>query len=306
MRNLAAGRALALAGQVAFASIAVRRPALARARTQPAIYVGRKLASEQAAPARWRLWLLILLSVSVVMLVVLLANDMKHLRQFSRYLETTGPAVPPATVLHPLTVKPNRDFDLPLAVLREPTVPLAARFVRRWLPSGPQLCEALRGAGANVGDWRQSAFDDRTFECVAEISIEPADRAKSVFVQVRGQGAGEVGSVRVKLVAPELTPDGRLAGNVAQLFETTLREAAWTDLASLLSRIERLQDVTEARFGSLLIFKKEPSSESSYNFILGLQSDDDAQRAVASFFSAANWLPYAPPTGEVTAPTHLN
>jgi len=258
----------------------------------------------QPKKGRAVMWLLIVLSLSIVGATVLLSNDMRHLKSLAHYfgIELFPPAPPPPPPppkvfrrAEPVSIKiAPRMFDLPQPAL-------ASVFLRTWRISGPAMCEALRSAGIETSEWKETAFNSDTFECSHE-QIFKKDKdhiVSSLFLVVRGNGNGAISSMRVKLVGPATNSDGQLDAGTMRIFETMLTQPAWLDFHDTLAAIRNLKDVKEEGFGALINFTQEFSRPGAFNFTLLLQETSPQQRRTKDYFSPKTWLPAPDPSWQV-------
>ncbi|MBW9056299.1 DUF6030 family protein [Rhizobium mesosinicum] len=250
------------------------------------------------------MWLLIVLSVSIVGATVLLSNDMRHLKSLARSfgIELFPPAAPPPPPppkifrrTEPVSIKiAPRTLDLPQPAL-------ASAFLRTWRISGPVMCEALRSAGVETSEWAETAFNSDTFECSYEhvYKKEKEHVVSSLFLVVRGNGRGMITSMRVKLVGPATDSNGQLDPAIVRIFETMLTQPAWLDFHDALTAIRNLKDVKEEGFGVLINFTQEYSRPGAFNFTLLLQENSAQQRRTKDYFSPKTWLPAPDPSWQV-------
>jgi Family of unknown function (DUF6030) len=259
----------------------------------------------QPKKGRAVMWLLIFVSFSIVSATVLLSNDMRHLKSLAHYFgvelfpaPTPPPPPPPPKVFRraePVSIKiaPHM-FDPPQPLL-------ASVFLRTWRISGPAMCEALRSAGVETSEWAETAFNSDTFECSYEhIYKKEKDRiVSSLFLVVRGNGAGTITGMRVKLVGPATDASGQLDAGILQVFETMLTQPAWLDFHDALSAIRNLKDVKEEGFGALINFTQEYSHPGSFNFTLLLQETSPQQRRTKDYFAPKTWLPAPDPSWQI-------
>jgi hypothetical protein len=255
----------------------------------------------QPKKGRAVMWLLIVLSVSIVGATVLLSNDMRHLKSLAHSfgIELFPPAAPPPPPpprvfrrTEPVSIKiPPRMFDPPQPAL-------ASVFLRTWRISGPVMCEALRSAGVETSEWTETAFNSDTYECSYEhiYKKEKEHIASSLFLVVRGNGRGTITSMRVKLVGPATDGNGQLDPSILRIFETMLTQPAWLDFHEALAAIRNLKDVKEEGFGALINFTQEYSRPGAFNFTLLLQETSAQQRRTKDYFSPKTWLPAPDPS----------
>lgn len=247
-------------------------------------------------------WLLLTISLSLVMGTVLLSNDMKHLKTVSHYFgfDLSAPDVrppPPKALPRPT---PPATFTLPLHIIEPPSAQTASTFLRTWRISGPAMCAALRDAGIETSDWAAASFNADTFECFFEQGgkREKDQLPNSIFVIVRGDAAGAINNMRVKIINPETDPNGQLDPGILQIFETMLRQPQWLDFHETLTAIKNLKDIKEDGFGASINFAREVLNAGRYNFTLSLDATSGPQKRTRRYFSDRTWLPSPDPTAE--------
>ncbi|UVD55750.1 DUF6030 family protein [Rhizobium sp. Pop5] len=247
-------------------------------------------------------WLLLTISLSLVMGTVLLSNDMKHLKAVGHYFgfdlfpkELKPP--PPKALPRPA---PPVAFKLPLHVIEAPAVQAASAFMRTWRISGPAMCAALRDAGIQTSDWAAASFNADTYECFFEHSgkREKDQLPNSVFVIVRGDAAGAINNMRVKIVNPQTDQNGQLDPGILRIFEILLQQPQWLDFHEALNAIKNLRDVKEDGFGASINFTREVLNAGRYNFTLSLDAVSPPQKRTRNYFSDRRWLPAPDPVAE--------
>ncbi|MBB3654918.1 hypothetical protein FHX15_000117 [Rhizobium sp. BK650] len=250
------------------------------------------------------MWLLIILSFSIVAATVLLSNDMRHLKSLAHYFRVElflPPAPPPAPPPKTFRRTQPLSIDIPPRMFAQPQPALESAFLRTWRISGPAMCEALRSAGIEMSEWAETAFNSDTFECSYEhiYKKEKAHIVSSLFLVVRGNGRGTITSMRAKLVGPAVDGNGQLDASIMRMFETMLTQPAWLDFHEALSAIRNLKDAKEEGFGALINFTQEYSRHGSFNFTLQLQETSGQQRRTKDYFSPKTWLPAPDPSSQV-------
>ncbi|ACE92399.1 exopolysaccharide production protein [Rhizobium etli CIAT 652] len=247
-------------------------------------------------------WLLLTISVSLVIGTVLLSNDMKHLRTIDRYFrfglfsyEVKPP--PPKALPRPT---PSASVRLPLHATEPPTAQTASAFLRTWRVSGAAMCAALRDAGIQTSEWAAASFNANTFECYFEHSgkREKDQLPSSIFVIVRGDAAGTISNMRVKIVNPQTDQNGQLDPNILRIFEVMLNQPQWLDFHEALNAIKNLRDIKEDGFGASITFSREVLNPDRYNFTLSLDAAPGPQTRTRNYFSDRTWLPSPEPTVE--------
>ncbi|MBX4900042.1 exopolysaccharide biosynthesis protein [Rhizobium bangladeshense] len=239
-------------------------------------------------------WLLLTISVSLVIGTVLLSNDMRHLRAVGHYFgfDLFPPEVkpqPPKALPRPAPAT----YKLPPHTIEAPVAQTASAFLRTWRISGPAMCAALRQAGIQTSKWAAASFDADTFECFYEHSgkREKDQLANSIFVIVRGDAAGAISNMRVKIVNPERDQNGQLDPAILRIFETMLRQPQWLDFHETLNAIKDLKDIKEDGFGASISFTHEVLNPERYNFTLSLDATSGPEKRTRNYFSGRTWLP---------------
>ncbi|OWV80257.1 exopolysaccharide biosynthesis protein [Rhizobium sp. R634] len=247
-------------------------------------------------------WLLLAISLSLIMGTVLLSNDMKHLREAGRYfgydLFPQEVKPPPPKALP--RAAPPATFKLPLHVIETPMAQTASAFLRTWRISGPAMCAALRDAGIETSEWAAASFNADTYECFFEHSgkREKDQLPSSIFVIVRGDAAGTINNMRVKIINPQTDQHGQLDPGILRIFETMLRQPQWLDFHETLNAIQNLRDVKEDGFGANINFSREVLNEGRYNFTLSLDPTSPPQKRTRNYFSERRWLLSPDPSGK--------
>ncbi|MBX5001642.1 DUF6030 family protein [Rhizobium lentis] len=251
-------------------------------------------------------WLLLTISLSLIMGTVLLSNDMKHLKTIGRYfgyeLFPHEVKLPPPTALpRPM---PPASVTLPLHAIEPPVAQTASTFLRTWRISGAAMCAALRDAGVQTSEWAAASFNAETFECFFEHSgkREKDQLPSSIFVIVRGDAAGTINNMRVKIVNPQTDQNGQLDPNILRIFEIMLQQPQWLDFHEALNAIKNLRDIKEDGFGASISFSREVLNPGRYNFTLSLDASSGPQKRTRSYFSDRTWLPSPEPSGKTAPP----
>ncbi|MBX4959568.1 exopolysaccharide biosynthesis protein [Rhizobium lentis] len=251
-------------------------------------------------------WLLLTISLSLIMGTVLLSNDMKHLKTIGRFfgyeLFPHEVKLPPPTALpRPM---PPASVTLPLHAIEPPVAQTASTFLRTWRISGAAMCAALRDAGVQTSEWAAASFNAETFECFFEHSgkREKDQLPSSIFVIVRGDAAGTINNMRVKIVNPQTDQNGQLDPNILRIFEIMLQQPQWLDFHEALNAIKNLRDIKEDGFGASISFSREVLNPGRYNFTLSLDASSGPQKRTRSYFSDRTWLPSPEPSGKTAPP----
>ncbi|MBB3740723.1 hypothetical protein FHX10_000199 [Rhizobium sp. BK591] len=247
-------------------------------------------------------WLLLTISLSLIMGTVLLSNDMKHLKTVGHYFgyDLFPPEVrpPPKALPRP---KPPVTFTLPVHLIEPPAAQTASTFLRTWRISGAAMCAALRDAGIETSDWAAASFNADTFECFFEHSgkRQKDQLPNSIFVIVRGDAAGTINNMRVKIINPETDQNGQLDPGILQIFQIMLRQPQWLDFHETLDAIKNLKDIKEDGFGASISFTREVLNPGNYNFTLSLDATSGPQKRTRNYFSSKIWLPSPDPAAEI-------
>ncbi|WP_183913837.1 DUF6030 family protein [Rhizobium lentis] len=247
-------------------------------------------------------WLLLTISLSLIIGTVLLSNDMKHLRTIDRYfgLDLFSYEVKPPTPKALPRPAPPAAVRFPLLATEPPMAQTASTFLRTWRISGAEMCAALRHAGIQTSEWAAASFNADTFECFFEHNgkREKDQLPSSIFVIVRGDAAGTINNMRVKIVNPETDQYGQLDPNILRIFEVMLSQPQWLDFHEALSAIKNLRDIKEDGFGASITFSREVLNPDRYNFTLSLDAASGPQKRTRDYFSDRTWLPSPEPTAE--------
>ncbi|WP_246717868.1 DUF6030 family protein [Rhizobium aethiopicum] len=192
----------------------------------------------------------------------------------------------------PAASSPRPTISISRYLIELPKLELASQFLRMWLVSGANICGALREAGIEVSEWKAASTRNRDYECYFQ-RIYERDEVRplsSTFLRVRGNEMGDIVEIRAKIVGPKMDPEGHLAPDVLRIFEIIVKHACWRDFEDTLASIRSLRHVETERFGSYLSFTREPGSENSFNFALGLKAAPGSQARTRAYFSADRWL----------------
>ncbi|WP_156951584.1 DUF6030 family protein [Ciceribacter selenitireducens] len=230
---------------------------------------------------------------------LLLANDRRNLRILLDRYELNW-------LLEPATDEPRGTralrgrrlapvaISIPARYFAGPENAAIGAFVREVRASGGELCAAFKAAGVDNGGWLPSQFDSKTYECLSETLLpatEEGGQNASFFFIAKGTPEGEVGSIRMKLVAPE-TGDGETVHRLlVKALEQLIEQARWLDLAPAIASAEALSDFTAVRFGVSFRFTHEFTAPRSYNLIVLPTSKDPAVKRSRAYFDTLQWLP---------------
>lgn len=233
---------------------------------------------------------------------LLLANDRRNLRILLDRYELNW-------LLEPATDEPRGTralrgrrlapvaISIPARYFAGPENAAIGAFVREVRASGGELCAAFKAAGVDNGGWLPSQFDSKTYECLSETLLpatEEGGQNASFFFIAKGTPEGEVGSIRMKLVAPE-TGDGETVHRLlVKALEQLIEQARWLDLAPAIASAEALSDFTAVRFGVSFRFTHEFTAPRSYNLIVLPTSKDPAVKRSRAYFDTLQWLPLPP------------
>ncbi|MGO7770813.1 DUF6030 family protein, partial [Rhizobium ruizarguesonis] len=73
---------------------------------------------------------------------------------------------------------------------------------------------------------------------------------KSIFVIVRGNAAGTINNMSVKIINPETDRNGKLDPGILRILEIMLQQPKWLDFHETLNAIKNLRDIKEDGFGA--------------------------------------------------------
>jgi len=254
-----------------------------------------------APPRRSAMLLFAVLLVAFALAIIatlLLANDRRNLRALLdhydlHWLLAETPRQPAGT----RALRGRRLAAVPISIparfFAAPEDTALGTFVREVRASGFELCAAFKAAGVDNQGWQHSQFDRKTFECLSETVLpakEEGAQNASFFFIAKGTPEGEVGSIRMKLVAPE-TADGETVHRLlVRALEQLIEQARWLDLAPAIANAEALTEFTAVRFGLSFRFTPEFTAARSYNLIILPTSRDPAVKRSRGYFDTAQWL----------------
>ena len=261
----------------------------------------RGIPPKPAPPRKSAMLLFAVLLVAFALAIIatlLLANDRRNLRALLdhydlHWLLAETPRQPAGT----RALRGRRLAAVPISIparfFAAPEDTALGTFVREVRASGFELCAAFKAAGVDNQGWQQSQFDRKTFECLSETVLpakEEGAQNASFFFIAKGTPEGEVGSIRMKLVAPE-TEDGETVHRLlVKALEQLIEQARWLDLAPAIANAEALTEFTAVRFGLSFRFTQEFSAARSYNLIILPTSRDPAVKRSRAYFDTAQWL----------------
>lgn len=251
--------------------------------------------------------LMVFASFALVMGVVLLSNDMRHLRSLMRYFGHDLPvrqteAKKPVVETTPKTARPilAPTIKLPAHIFEEPKLAAIGAFISGWRISGPDLCDRLRRVGLDATPWSTSQFNDKNFECSFEhVYQKDGDvTVSSFFLVVRGDEQGRITMIRAKFVKPPRDNAGRLAPAAFGFLDELFVLSHWPDCGGASTVVRSLKDIKISCSGKVLDFTQEPMNPGSYNFFLSLKPDSVEETRSAAYFTPDRWLkgPDAPPS----------
>lgn len=251
-------------------------------------------------------WIFMLAIVAGIIATALLANDKRNLRDLVQRYKITWINLDAEVTPKPLTTARRGNRLIPSAFTFPSRLPRHAfesfktppsTFLRHWQVTGERLCAAFSEAGLDVQPWHQGDLYSSTYECSAEItekgtaSSEPA----SLFLIVRGTPAGDISSVRFKVILPD-TDEGRAVHKKFNLaVEVLFKESRWAELDSVLDQIQQLENVKQETSGVRLVFTHEFTDVRRFNLILDLNASTPALRLTAAYFDKTKWMKQASP-----------
>jgi len=247
-------------------------------------------------PAKRRvLWLMIAVSFSIVAATVLLSNNQQHLRSLLKVIGRDDLLASPSKRVFATrpaeTVIQRRTLPLALNLMLPVEITQASTFLRTWRRTGPEFCRALNVAGIAVSGWAEALISGSgTSECFYERTWSDGEKHRSEFYLVRGNAAGELSTVRVKIVNPP-SADGRLEPAFLNRLQDLIEMIGWPDFSGALKPVGEMRDVESSGFGARLMFKKEPSSEASFNLILSIVPNGPLEVKTSKYFARQLWLP---------------
>lgn len=253
------------------------------------------------------LYLMVAVSFSTVVGTVLLSRDMQHLRRLAHALGIDMSALAQPKPRDPVfqgPPRPSNRMKINSRFLLPPDLKLANAFHRAWQMTGPDMCKALKAAGIEPTEWQPAMIGANTFECSYDkIYRQTKDKIESsLFVIVRGDARGTIGSMRVKLVDPARDAAGNLDPQLLKIFETMLTQSRWGDFTAELEAIRTLKDVKKDGFGAALRFSQEFNDKKSFNFVLNLAALTPEQRRASVMLSESSWFEGARPQPPLELP----
>ncbi|GEO83490.1 MULTISPECIES: DUF6030 family protein [Alphaproteobacteria] len=262
----------------------------------------RRATAKPVPPKKSAMLLFVLLLVAFVCAIaatLLLANDRRNLRALlDRYvperLIDDSPRQPAGThALKGRRLTPVQ-VAIPARFFATPEAESLGSLVREVRAKGEELCAAFKAAGIDNQGWQSSQAGGKTYECLSETLLPAAQEGAqdaSFFFIVKGTADGEVGSIRMKLVAPE-TADGAVVHRMlVKALEQLIEQARWLDLAPAIESAKALADFTAVRFGISLRFTHEFTAPHSYNLIVMPTSNDASVNRSRAYFATQDWLP---------------
>ncbi|MFK0385023.1 DUF6030 family protein [Agrobacterium sp. NPDC090273] len=237
---------------------------------------------------------------------VLLANDKRHLKSLLHHFGV-APVVKPIDNPPKMTRIRRKplvagDVNVPAYLLKfEQSVP-PTFFVRNFLLPGAALCERFLAEGfVSLQDGNTSPVNGGSFECMADFKQGDASAESeqaSLFLDIRGNAAGEIRSIRIKAIAPQ-TPDGDLIrSRLRDVLALIVGATHWSDFSSLPDLASRMQVYQEQRFGISASSKPEPSAPHRLNVLL-LEVEKPRELELArAFFDDTRWLRSAAAIGK--------
>ncbi|MCM2472779.1 hypothetical protein HGO38_04720 [Rhizobium sp. CG5] len=262
-------------------------------RGRPKVAPGRRKTS-----GRWLFALLVLAIGSAILATVLLANDMQNLRAIYRHYGLPWPLEDKQVERAPRPLKGKRLIALPIKlpdhVLAAPEMDSIGALVRDIRRPGDLFCAAFADNGMPNGGWQPSQFDKTTFECLSETLIPSTDEAAqnaSFFFIAKGDPDGNIGSIRMKLVAPDTDAGKTVHAMLVRSVELLIEQTQWGDLAEAVEHATRLEDFQAVRFGLSFKFTREFTAPNRFNLIVLPTGKTPAIKATRAYFARQDWLP---------------
>lgn len=250
---------------------------------------------------RWLFALLVLAIASAILATVLLANDMQNLRAVYRHYGLPWPFEDKQVERAPRTLKGKRLAALPIKlpdhVLAAPDVANLGALVRDIRRPGELFCAAFAENGMQNGGWQPSQFDSTTFECLSETLIPSTDGSAqnaSFFFIAKGDPEGNIGSIRMKLVAPDTDAGKKVHAMLVRAVELLIEQTQWGDLSAAVDHATRLEDFQAVRFGLSFKFTREFTAPNRFNLIVLPTGKTPAIKATRAYFARQDWLPVPP------------
>ncbi|MCM2291413.1 DUF6030 family protein [Allorhizobium sp. BGMRC 0089] len=238
------------------------------------------------------------LTIAAALLFSLERSSLSHFRTgFSRQMtvaDETVRAQPHILQRHPRPeTRPETRIFLPAPFFEMPDILQTSAFVRDMPITGPVLCKRMQSEGMVNEGWKKNPFNQQDHECFFEKSFpvaHPDEDAPSFFIMVKGDAAGVIMQVRLKIIEPQGN------GEVMTFYRKAidlLKRFGWQDFDPDFERLLRFQSVESHRFGISLSLQKEFAGHARYNVMMMVEDDGVLEQQTRAFFTkASRFRPY--------------
>lgn len=231
---------------------------------------------------------------------VLLANGQRNLHRLM--------GAPPMRVVPPapsvMREKPAQVRHLPQRYFSTEDLPAFSTFVRLTSLPAQNLCRFLAEAGLRNEGWRASELDPRSHECPSVLrlfSAAPGGGFDTVFADVKGDAAGRIMRLRLKISARDHVNRTILNARAAAILDFVVAESGWSDLSGLGNRMLASGDFSIESHGLRISRQRERLAQESDNLVLAPVFETPAARNAYDYFLATRrLLPVVP--GNRTTP----
>uniref|UniRef100_UPI003BA9CC57 DUF6030 family protein n=1 Tax=Stappia sp. TaxID=1870903 RepID=UPI003BA9CC57 len=214
-------------------------------------------------------------------------------------IEGGGPRGPIAPAPPALPADPLAGVPQPLvARITSPGIDLPASFKRVYGGKPAALCEAIDGLGVPMSDWKPDPFVAGAWYCASDLVAigreDEAGRRSTLFVNLRGQSAETLNTVRIKLNGdnPQTVAAARAA--LGRILDAVGERYGWPWPVALRTAIAEARAVEVEAFGlALKVLPEDASLQGDapgtvrLNVILDFPAVDLA--APAEIFAPFSW-----------------
>ena len=243
-------------------------------------------------------WLFLLAIIVTIGAVVLMANDFRNLRAVLGHYDIEWPPVLAQAPPEPQPSKGRRlrgaPIRLPSQLIDSDLEPYRSAFLRDLNITGPDLCDAFQQAGIANDGWNPGQFDKTEHECFSEITLptdDAGEKKASFFFMAKGTSQGALGSIRIKLVAPETAEGETVLALYQKALNLLMRHNDWGDLEPAFDRALALDDFAAHHFGLSFKFSREFNAARRFNLVIATTDRNPADARTRDFFAEATWLP---------------
>jgi len=225
---------------------------------------------------------------------VLFANGQRNLHRLlgAQQMRVVQPALPV------MREKPAQARHLPPRYFSTEDMPAFSTFVRLTSLPAQNLCRFLAEAGLRNEGWRASELDPRSHECPSVLrlfSAAPGGGFDTVFADVKGDAAGRILRLRLKISARDRVNRTILNARAAAILDFVVSESGWSDLSGLGSRVLASGDFSIESHGLRISRRRERLAPESDNLVLTPIFETPAARNAYDYFLATHrLLPVAP------------